>query len=115
MSKKSKPSLGEELIGSLKSISEALKAGEPLDRRFTVRTVKLDVQAREYGPGDVKAVRAKLGASQAVLGQFLGVTAHAVRKWEQGERAVPMMAARFLDEVQADPSIWARRVQPVEK
>ena len=106
---------GDEMIADLKALSEAIKAGEPLEKRFTVRTVRLDVTPRTYGPDDVKAVRARLGASQPLLAKFLGVGVKALRKWEQGERPVPTIAARFLDELQDSPELWTRRVKFVRK
>lgn len=104
-------SLGERLIAGLESVVEALESGEPLEKRLTVRTVKLDLKPREYGPDDVKAVRAKLGASQALLARFLGVSVQAIRHWEQGTRPVPTIAARYLDDVQEFPDLWTRRIQ----
>lgn len=37
-------------------------------------------------PEQIKAIRSKLGLSQARLSTVLGVSVHAVRKWEQGQR-----------------------------
>lgn len=105
------PSLGDRLIAGLESIVEALESGEPLEKRLTVRTVKLDLKPREYTADDVKAVRAKLGASQALLAKFLGVSVQAIRHWEQGTRPVPTIAARYLDDVQEFPDLWTRRIQ----
>lgn len=109
------PSLGDRLIAGLESVVEALQSGEPLEKRLTVRTVKLDLTPREYGPDDVKAVRAKLGASQALLARFLGVSVQAVRHWEQGTRPVPTIAARYLDDLQEFPELWTRRIEAAAK
>jgi DNA-binding transcriptional regulator YiaG len=109
------PSLGERLIAGLESVADALESGEPLEKRLTVRTVKLDLEPGEYGPEDVKAVRAKLGASQALLAKFLGVNVQTLQKWEAGTRAVPAIAARYLDDVQEFPEIWMRRIQVAAK
>ena len=44
---------------------------------------------------DVKAVRARLGMSQAAFAEAFGVSAATVRNWEQGRRA-PRGPARVL-------------------
>jgi putative transcriptional regulator len=113
--KDAKPSLADRLVAGLASVVEALESGEPIEKRLTVRTVKLDFTPRVYTPGDVKAVREKTGASQAVFAKFLGVSVQALRHWEQGTRQVPTLAARFLDEIDADPGIWTRRLQSAAK
>ncbi|MDG3008374.1 helix-turn-helix domain-containing protein [Paludisphaera mucosa] len=108
-------SLGDRLIAGLESVVEALESGEPLEKRLTIRTVKLDLDPRAYGPEEVRAVRARLGASQAVLAKFLGVSVPTLQKWEQGKRAVPTIAARYLDDVQEFPDLWTRRMQLAAK
>lgn len=105
------PSLGDQLVSGLEEISEALRSGEPLEKRFTVRTLKLDLEPTSYGPDEVKAVRDKFGASQALFAKFLGVSVPTLQKWEQGQRPVPAIAARYLDDVQAFPELWFKRVQ----
>jgi len=109
------PSLAEQLIGGLEALLEGVRSGEPLEKRFTVRTLKLDLEPREYGPEDVKAVRAKLGANQALLARFLGVSVATLQKWEQGTRPVPTIAARYLDDVQEFPDLWTRRIRLAAK
>jgi len=115
MNDESGPAFGDEMIADLRGLVDALRSGEPLEKRYTVRTVRIDLEPKTYGPEEIKAVRARFGASQALLAKFLGVGVQAVRKWEQGERRVPAMAARHLDDLQEFPDIWARRVRFVEK
>lgn len=105
----------DDVIAGMDSVIEALDSGEPLEKRFTVCTVKLDLTPRDYGPDDVKAVRAKLCASQPLLAKFLGVSLRTLRSWEQGQRPVPTMAARYLDDLQEFPELWTRRIQIVKK
>ena len=82
----------------------------PSGGRFTVRTVKFDFSAPEYGPADVRRIRESLLMSQPVFADFLGVDAATVRSWEQGQRTPSGMARRFLQEVEADPKYWGRRI-----
>jgi len=55
LGKTSTPCLGDRLVSGLREIAEALQSGEPLEKRFTVRTLQLDLEPKAYGPGDVKA------------------------------------------------------------
>lgn len=102
--------LVRDMAEGMDAVVAALKAGEPIEK-FTARTASLDLRPRAYGPDAVKAIRARLNASQPLLARFLGVSVQTLRSWEQGTRPVPMIAARFLDEVDADPGIWSRRIQ----
>ena len=104
-------SFGDRLATRLQSVAEALQSGEPLEKRLTVRTIALDLTPRCYGADDVKAVRAKFGASQSLFAQFLGVSTPTLQKWEQGKRPVPMIAARYLDDLQEFPELWSKRVR----
>jgi putative transcriptional regulator len=67
------------------------------------------LKPREYGPEQVRAVRAKLNASQALLARFLGINTATVSAWEQGRRKVPPMARRYLDDLIDFPALWATR------
>jgi len=102
--------LGAEMVAGLSAFCDALESGEPIEKRFTVRTVSLDLQPRPYEAADVKHVRAKLNASQALLAKFLGVSVKSVRAWEQGTRPVPPIACRFMDEIMDNPRMWKRRL-----
>ncbi len=104
-------SLGAEMIAGLDALIATIEAGEPIEGRFTVRTLKLDLRTAPMVAADVQRVREAMGASQAVLALFLGVSPGTVRGWEQGARPVPMIASRFLEEIEADPSIWRRRIE----
>ena len=75
-----------------------------------IRTRKLDLKPREYGPKEVRAVRRKLKASQALLAKFMGVNTQTVSSWEQGRRKVPPMARRYLDDLVDIPALWATRI-----
>ncbi|MEW4568602.1 helix-turn-helix domain-containing protein [Tautonia sp. JC769] len=103
--------LAAEMVAGLSAFCDALEAGEPVGKRFTVRTVSLDIHPKPYGPDDVKEVRRRLGASQALLAEFLGVSVKTLRSWEQGSRPVPMIACRYLDDLVAYPQLWIERVK----
>jgi DNA-binding transcriptional regulator YiaG len=76
---------------------------------YTIRTRKFDLRPRDYGPAEVRAVRIKLKASQALLAKVIGVNTQTVSYWEQGRRKVPPMARRYLDDLIDFPALWAAR------
>jgi putative transcriptional regulator len=102
---------GREIVRALEELAETLEVGIPLEERFTVREVVYEAAPSEYSPADVKAVRDRLGMSQTIFAQFLGVDATTIRSWEQGKRSPSMMARRFLDEIRADTPHWKKRFQ----
>jgi putative transcriptional regulator len=104
-------SIGDEMVAGMSAFCDAIESGEPLEKRFTIRTVRLELQPKPYGPEDVKHVRAKLNASQALLSQFLGISVKTLRSWEQGTRPVPRIACRYLDDIVAYPELWRQRVR----
>jgi len=82
-----------EACAGIDELLQAAEAGESLEGLCTVRTRKLELKPREYGPKEVRAVRMKLKASQALLARFMGVNTKTVSSWEQGRRKVPPNAA----------------------
>jgi putative transcriptional regulator len=80
---------------------------------YTIRRVKLDLPTRTFGPDEVKGIRALMGVSQPIFGQFLGVDVKTVRSWEQGRRVPSGMAYRFLEEIQVSPKHWKSRLKAV--
>ena len=103
--------LGSEMVAGLSAFCDALESGEAVEKRFTVRTVCLDLHPKPYGPDDVKHVRSTLNASQALLAKFLGISVKTLRSWEQGTRPVPPMACRYLDDLVSYPEIWTQRLR----
>ena len=66
-------------------------------------------------PADIRRIRESLSMSQAVFAAFLGVDAGTVRSWEQGLRTPSGMARRFLQEVEAEPKHWRKRIAAAGK
>ena len=44
--------LGAEMVAGLSAFCDALESGEAIEKRFTVRTVQLDLRTKAYGPGE---------------------------------------------------------------
>ena len=100
---------GQEIVEGLRDLADALKSGEPLGSRFTVRTYKITPPPGYRGEG-VRRVRDLLGMSQAAFAAFLGVDPSTVRSWEQGLRPPSPLACRMLSEIEADPTHWRERL-----
>jgi DNA-binding transcriptional regulator YiaG len=103
--------LGQRIISGLTEVVEALERREPLEQRFTVRTVELPAGPSLYPPRRVRQTRHLLGASQTVFASLLGVSTALVQHWEQGFRRPSRMACRLLDEINREPKRWARMMQ----
>ena len=102
---------GAEIVGALNGLLEALQDGGDLAKRFTVRTYELRLEPRNYTGVDVKKTREMLGLSQPLFARFLGASVNAVRAWERGDRELPGMACRFLDEFIHSPDHWKDRIR----
>src|SRR5579883_3302837 len=103
-----------EVCAGVEAFLKAAEAGESLEGLATIRTRKLELRPREYGPKEVRAVRRKLKASQALLAKFMGVNTQTVSSWEQERRKVPPMARRYLDDLVDIPALWATRTGAAE-
>jgi putative transcriptional regulator len=101
---------GTKIVAAFEEAIEAMRSGEPLEKRFTVRTYNRNFAPPAYGPHDVRRVRGILGMSQAVFARFLGVGANTVRSWEQGTRPASTIARRFMMEIEENPEYWRGRV-----
>jgi DNA-binding transcriptional regulator YiaG len=100
---------GDEIVDGLRELADTLRAGVPLESRFTVRVYKISPPPRYVG-ADVRRVRELLLMSQAAFAAFIGVDSSTVRSWEQELRAPSPMACRLLSEIEADPAYWRTRL-----
>lgn len=100
--------LGAEIIEGLTDLCETMEKGEPVESKFTVRTVELNLVPREYDPQDVRDIRNSLNVSQAVFAQILATSVECVESWEQGIRKVPPMARRLLDLINGHRDHWVK-------
>lgn len=104
-------SIGSSLVARLGRVAAAVESGEDITKRFTCRTVRLQLSPPSYSPKQVKQTRQKLGASQAIFAEFLGVSVSAVQDWEQGLKPPHGAACRLMDEIRRDPAYWIQRLQ----
>jgi putative transcriptional regulator len=104
--------VGAEIVEALTEFYGTLKQGpDAVAKRFTVRTVELDLKPCAYTDREVKKARDLLGLSQPLFARFLGVSVKAVRAWENGGKRPSDMACRFLDEIALNPDYWRERIR----
>lgn len=103
---KPETTFADEVLHGLDDFFAAVKRGDPV----TVRTVRLDLEPRQYSPDDVRKVRLRLGASQAIFAQLVAVSVDLVQKWERGDRIPQPVHCRLLDGINANPRDWLRRL-----
>lgn len=102
--------VGEKILVRLKDFTEALETSDTIPKRFTCRTVKLNLEPTPFNPERIKKARKTLSASQTIFAQFLGVSVGAVRDWEQGAKSPRGVACRLIDEILRDPKYWRTRL-----
>ncbi len=102
---------GPALIRSLTGLRDTLKKDQPLAERFTLRTVELDLELREFTATEVVKVREQLRASQGIFAKLLGVSIKTVQAWEQGNNPPSPTARRLLETIEANPEPWAQRLR----
>jgi putative transcriptional regulator len=100
--------LGERLVSEFSELRDALVRKEPIEKRFTVRTVELDLKPKEFDSEAVRVVRMSLSVSQAVFAQLLAVSTDLVASWEQGIRKPSGPACRVLELMEKDKTRWLR-------
>jgi putative transcriptional regulator len=106
-------SVPQQILEGLREMSEFAASGESPEKRYTVRHLTLELNPGDYTPDQVRATREVFGLSQPLFAKFLGVEVSALRHWEQGIRSPSAVVRRFLDEMNATPDHWRRRIESV--
>jgi putative transcriptional regulator len=107
--KSSKRRAVDDIMHSLRELSQAVEEGMPLEQRFTVRTVSIP-EPGNYPPKAVRKLRDQLGMSQALYAELLGVSRIWVQGWERGVRHPSPLARRLMDAIRANPGSWLETV-----
>jgi putative transcriptional regulator len=84
-----KKELFDDLLESVREAGRIRRGEVPPSRRFV------------FNPVDIKAIRDRLGKTQAEFAEMIGVSAATLRNWEQGRRT-PEGPARALLRVAAE-------------
>ena len=69
---------GQEIVEGLRELSDTLRAGKPLESRFTLRTYKIPAPP-QYGGAEVRRAREVMAMSQVAFAALLGVDPSTVR------------------------------------
>jgi putative transcriptional regulator len=99
---------GKQLLASMEQMAEALESGNL--SRLTVRNVQLPEDPSPYDARRVRETRDRLNVSQLVFARLLGVSVVLSQSWEQGGRKPSKLACRLLDEINANPDYWRRKL-----
>jgi putative transcriptional regulator len=89
----------QELIASVRQAGRI--------RRGTLRAAR----TRVFHPANIKAVRAKLGASQSEFALMIGVSVATLRNWEQGRRTPEGPALVLLKVAEKNPKAVVEALQ----
>jgi putative transcriptional regulator len=100
----------DDVMHGMRELRDTLRAGIPLEEKFTVRTVGIP-EPGKYTPKAVRALREQLGVSQAVFARLLGVSTILAGSWERGNRQPSPLARRLLDTVRANPTAWLETIR----
>src|SRR3954449_11635962 len=75
------------VMASIRETAEGLHAADVMDKR-TMREFDEAclTPVRPFTPGEIRALREREGASQAVFARYLNVTTGLVSQWERGEK-----------------------------
>jgi DNA-binding transcriptional regulator YiaG len=111
--KSKRPRLGERLVAEFSQLRDALRAKEPIEQRFTVKTVELDLKPKAFDAEAVRVLRLSLGVSQAVFAHLLDVSVDLVCAWEQGNRRPSGPVCRLLEMMELDPAYWLETVNRI--
>jgi len=97
-------SFERDLIEGMREVRRAINTGNPISRKHHSRSIAIS-SPEPSTPELVRLAREKLGVSQALFGQFLGVSPAAVASWERG-KTPNGTAARILSLIRNDPSYF---------
>ena len=72
---------------------------------FDLRKTELPARPKPLKPAAIRALRASLNASQALLARLLNVSSNAVESWEQGIREPRQATLKLLHIAKKNPSV----------
>jgi DNA-binding transcriptional regulator YiaG len=70
-----------------------------------LRKAELPARPKPLKPAEIRALRASLNASQALLARLLNVSSNAVESWEQGIREPRQATLKLLHIAKKNPSV----------
>jgi putative transcriptional regulator len=98
MAKEIKVNIFEDLREALQDV-RAYERGEAVN----LHVIHFRSVPKQLTPREIRRIRRKLNASQAVFAQYLNVSANAIRSWEQGTRKPQQAALKLLVVAKKNP------------
>jgi putative transcriptional regulator len=98
--------VGPRLIAGMKELDDWVGSGQPLESRFTVRTIRDIPEPTRYSARRIAGLCRRLGASQTVFAKLIGTSPALIRAWEIGGREPSTMARRLLDQIAKNTETW---------
>lgn len=95
--------LGKEIIGGMTDAIQFMEG----------QTKGAKVHKLNASDVDIKAIRKRLGLTQAKMAPLLGTSLSGYRKWEQGERQPSGAAITLLKVMDKEPQSVIRALEPV--
>lgn len=86
--------MSKAFSGIKKGLEEAIAFSEGKNDKAVIH---------EFGPLDVKAIRAKVGMSQSEFASAFGISVSTLRHWERGDRTPQGPALVLLNVVAKEP------------
>jgi putative transcriptional regulator len=93
----------DELKGALEDVRDFRQG-----KRMALRVTEIPSPPKPLKPAEIRRIRERLHASQAVFARFLCVSAKAVQSWEQGARRPQKTALRLLLIAKKNPQALLR-------
>lgn len=95
------------MVVQMTSAFSSIKQGLSEAIEFSEGKVKKAI-VHEFGPVDVKKIRAKVGMSQNEFASAFGISVSTLRHWERGDRTPHGPALVLLNVVAKEPGVVLR-------
>lgn len=103
---------------SFQSLKKSMKEGLDFAQGRKVKGTNINEyivhEPKGFTAEEIKSLRISLQISQPIFAQILGVSVNALRNWEQDRNSPSMMARRFLEVIENDPSKFIGLVKKME-
>jgi len=95
----------------MEGFNEVLETADIVATRLTGHTIRLRLELKESSGADLRKVQNLLGVSQPMFAQFAGVSAAAIRDWEQNIKPPTRTGCRLKDESFHNPEYFRAGVR----
>jgi putative transcriptional regulator len=103
MGKKNKKDKKKDKHKDERSVAEAVS--EKKNIKLDLRSAEIPPPPKPMKPGDIRALRESLNASQTLFARLLNVSSNAVESWEQGVRQPRQATLKLLHVARKNPDV----------